>query len=154
MLIQTKREELLDRLEEQLRRARVVAADLMTDVIAQACVRVQVHHSTTKARINRLIESGACIDAALALIELELPRWKLRRLVYEDGQWLCSLSRQPMVPLELDDVAEASHDIMPLAILLAFLGALRAAAPSEARIVTVPQHRPAQGHALCCDNFA
>ena len=28
--------------------------------------------------------------AALALVELELPAWKLRRLIYEDGEWLCS----------------------------------------------------------------
>jgi len=37
-----------------------------------------------------LIESEAWTEAALALVELELPLWKLRRLVHEEGIWLCS----------------------------------------------------------------
>ena len=80
-----------------------------------------------KLRVNRLIEAGAWTDATLALVELELPQWKLRGIVYEDGEWHCCLSRQPQLPLGLDEVAEASHEILPLAILIAFLQARRAA---------------------------
>jgi len=42
---------------------------------------------SSAARIDQLIEARAWNDAALALVELELPAWKLRRLVYEDGEW-------------------------------------------------------------------
>ena len=57
-------------------------------------------------------------DAALALVELELPAWKLRRLVHENGKWHCSLSRHPNLPVALDDTATASHEVLPLAILI------------------------------------
>jgi hypothetical protein len=69
------------------------------------------------ARIAQLFGGGAWSDAALALIELELPAWKPRRLVYEDGEWHCSLSRHPNLPVALDDTANASHDVLPLAII-------------------------------------
>ena len=62
-----------------------------------------------------------------------MPGWKLRRLICENGEWFCSLSRQPNLPAALDDTADASHDVLPLAILLAFGGARRMAAiPSGA----------------------
>jgi hypothetical protein len=76
----------------------------------------------TAARIDRLIEARAWNDAALALVELELPRW-LRRLVYENGKWHCSLSRHPNLPVALDETATASHEVLPLAILAALVEA-------------------------------
>ena len=30
----------------------------------------------------------------LRLLAFELPQWKLRRLMYEDGEWTCSLSKE------------------------------------------------------------
>ena len=63
----------------------------------------------TAARIDQLIEARAWNDAALALVELELPAWKLRRLVYEDGEWHCSLSRQPNLPVALEDCNRKSR---------------------------------------------
>ena len=90
----------------------------------------------------------------MALVELELPYWKLRRLVYDDGEWLCSLSNEPRLPLGLDDVAEASHAILPLAILIALIEARRAAAASATSATTVTQVGSVPGHAMCCDNFA
>ena len=59
-----------------------------------ACLRFQAHHPSAKARIIRLVESGAFADATLALIELELPQWKLRRLICDDGEWHCAFSKQ------------------------------------------------------------
>jgi hypothetical protein len=154
MLFHPPREDRLGQLEEQLRRARAVTADLLTDVIARACVDFPQYGGAAEVRINRLIEAGAYTDAAMALLELELPHWKLRRLVYDDGEWICSLSRQPWLPVDLDDVAEARHEILPLAVLTTFLQALGADAADEPRAASVPQVRPAQGYAICCDNFS
>lgn len=154
MLFHPNHQDRLGQLEERLRRARAVTPDLFSDVIAQACVRFSRHRDTPNARVNHLIEAGAYTDAALALIELELPHWKLRRLVHDDGEWICSLSRQPWLPVDLDEVAEAAHEILPLAVLTTFLQALGAAAADEPRTASVPQVRPGSGYAVCCDNFA
>lgn len=154
MLFDPKPEQYLGRLETRIRRAQAVTPELMSDVIREACVCPPARGAAAKLRIKRLIESGAWIDAVLALLELELPQWKLRRIVYEDGEWHCSLSRQPQLPLELDDVTEASHEILTLAILLALLQAARDAALSATKVVAVvPRVAPAPGCAMCCDNF-
>ena len=71
--------------------------------------------------IDELIEARAWNDAALTLVELELPAWKQRRLIYEDGKWHCSLSRHPNLPVALDDTATASHEVLPLAYWLRLL---------------------------------
>ena len=146
----------LDALEEHLRRAHAITTDLISNVIADACTRLPVMKRAGKAaQIDQLIEAGAWDDAAFALIELELPPWKLRRLVYEDGEWLCSLSRQPNLPVALDDTADASHEVMPLAILSAFVEARRrASAMGGTSLQTVPRTRATSGHAVCCDNFS
>jgi hypothetical protein len=66
-----------------------------------------------------LIEAAAWADAAITLVGCELPNWKLRRLVYEDDEWLCSLSRQTNLPIFLDEPAEGSHAVLALAVLRA-----------------------------------
>jgi hypothetical protein len=154
MLFDPKPEQYLGRLEARLRRAQAPTAELISDVIAEACVCFAARGGAAKLRIHRLIESGAWTDAALALLELELPQWKLRRIVYEDREWHCALSRHPQLPLELDEVAEASHEILPLALLVALLQASRDVAASAARVTAVPQVYPTPGYAICCDNFA
>ena len=154
MLFDPKPEQYLGRLEARLRRAQAPTAELISDVIAEACVCFATRGGAAKLRIHRLIESGAWTDAALALLELELPQWKLRRIVYEDREWHCALSRHPQLPLELDEVAEASHEILPLALLVALLQASRDVAASAARVTAVPLVAPAPGYAVCCDNFA
>ena len=105
-------------------------------------------------RIDRLIAASAWTDAAFALIALELPAWRLRRLAYEDGEWHCALSRQPNLPAMLDDTADASHELMPLAILRAFLQARRMAEFAPQAISTVPQIEIGADNIMCCDNFA
>jgi hypothetical protein len=128
----------------------------MADVIARACLRLQAHLATVKARIIRLIESGAFADATLALLELELPQWKLRRLIYEDGEWHCSLSKQLGLPVELDAMAEADHESLPLAILSAFVEARRHSLNCGRRPTKVRAADSAHTgvYAVCCDNFA
>ena len=146
----------LSLLADQLRLAQAVTPDLISHVIADACVRLAALGRTEKAaRLNRLIEAGAWTEVALALIELELPQWTLRRLVHDGGEWLCSLSKQPNLPVEIDDTADARHEDLPLALLSALLEAKRQAADArEPRSPMVPQIRPATGYVVCCDNFA
>ncbi len=153
MLFDPKHGDRFDRLTDQLRLSPALKPDhLISNVIVHACTRIPAEKV---ARIDQLIEAGAWSDAALALIDLELPAWKLRRLVYEDGEWLCSLSRQPNLPMALDDTADASHTVMPLAILSAFVEARRrASAMGGTSLQTVPQVRPTSGYAICCDNFS
>ena len=88
----------LGMLEAQLRRAQALTPELLSEVIAEVR-RFARAKRQRKLRINRLIAAGAWTDAALALVELELPQWSLRRIVYEDGEWHCCLSRQPQLPL-------------------------------------------------------
>jgi hypothetical protein len=104
------------------------------------------------SRVDSLIKAGAWTEAALVLIELELPGWKLRRLAYEDGEWRCSLSRHPNLPLALDDSVDASHEILPLAILQALVEARLSIGACDATS-PVPQIRSAGEIPICCDNF-
>ncbi len=107
------------------------------------------------ARIERLIAAEAWTDAALALIDLELPQWHVRRIAYDDGEWHCALSRQPGLPDWLDQSIEAEHGDLPLALLSAYLGASRQADASEPqRRFSVPQTSPPPTECLCCDNFS
>jgi hypothetical protein len=156
MLFDPKHEEPLDALETQLRRAHAPTPDLISNVIASACKRFPVMKRAGKAaRIDQLIEAGAWSDAVLALIELDLPEWKLRRLVYEDGEWHCSLSRQPNLPVAVDDTANASHEVLPLAILSALVEAhRRMSATRGISLQTVPRARSTSAYAVCCDNFS
>src|SRR6476660_9094164 len=156
MLFDPKHEELLDALETQLRRAHAHTPDLISNVIAGACTRFPVMKRAGKsARIEQLIEARAWNDAALALVELEQPAWKLRRLVYEDGEWHCSLSRQPNLPVALDDTATASHEVLPLAILGALAEAhRRMSVTRNISLQSVPRARATSGYKVCCDNFS
>jgi hypothetical protein len=146
---------LFERLDEAVRFAPKPTAELFAKIIAGACIRIPILGKSGKAaRLSGLVETRAWTDAALALIELELPSWKLRRLIWEEGEWFCSLSRQPNLPLALDDTADASHEVMALAILRAFLQARRRAAAVPHPVAAVPAIDPAQVRLLCCDNFA
>ena len=139
---------------ERLRRAPSVIPDLVTAAIG-TCERLYAHPAATRARLTSLVQSGAFVDAALTLIELELPRWKLRRLIFDDGEWHCSLSMQPNLPSEIDDLAYAAHESLPLAILRAFLDAKRAdLATGPVPAIPMAQSVPRRAHVICCDNFA
>jgi len=143
------------RLADQLLRADAATPELMTEVIARAGGRFAALRATREGvRIRRLAEAGAWTDAALALLALELPQWKLRRLTLEDGEWLCTLGRHPGLPVWLDDIVEARHGALPLALLSALVRAREAGKPAAARPArTVPPHPPGRGLATCCDNF-
>jgi hypothetical protein len=148
----------LDELRGELGRAQVVTPDLMSKVVG-VCTRLAMPGCAAgAAAVDRLIGSQAWTEAALALIEHELPLWKLRRLVCEDGVWLCSLSKQWNLPIWLSDNAEASHELLPLAILSALIEARRPPdRPAGRSAGSVPQCRIESGSPvaiMCCDNFA
>jgi hypothetical protein len=138
-----------DGLDDRLRDAPGVTADLISEVIGKPSRRLP-------SRIERLIDSGAWTDAALALLELDLPHWQLRRLAYDDGEWHCALSRQRELPEWLDDRSiESHHADLAMAVLSAFVDARRKSAPPRKASVPAapspisPLHEP-----LNCDNFA
>jgi hypothetical protein len=143
-------------LDDRLRRAHAVSPDLIANVIGAVCRRYPPLRPTeTSARIERLIGSGAWTDAALALIDLELPQWQVRRIAYDEGEWHCALSRQRELPDWLDSSIEARHEDLSLAILSAFVDARRAAAPrSRTSVPHVPYDSGLPCMPLCCDNFA
>ena len=155
MLSVLNQQDRFDRLMARLRLAAAVTPELMSDIVAGACVRFQVFRRLGKtARLEKLIAAAAWSDAALALIEIELPAWTLRRLVYDDGEWFCSLSKQPNLPIEFDDTADARHGVLPLAILGALIEARRSS--DVARDTDPPTVRQARlpNTAFCCDDFA
>src|SRR6478672_10763981 len=119
-------------LSDRLRDAYGVTAEFLSDIIRETCRRFPSTEGSAKAaRVDRLIQSQAWTDAALALIDLELPQWQIRRLAYDDGEWYCSLSRQREVPDWLDEAIETRHADLALAILSAFVEARRAGSPSH-----------------------
>jgi len=95
---------------------------LMLDIIDQACRRFPSRgRSERSARIMRLVDAEAWTDAALALIEFELPLWQVRRIAYDEGEWHCALSRERELPDWLDAAVEARHADLALALLSAFI---------------------------------
>jgi len=128
---------------------------LMHDVIDHACRRIpSLGDSEPTTRIMRLIDVEAWADAALALIELELPLWQVRRIAYDEGEWHCALSRERELPDWLDTAVEARHADLALALLSAFVE-VRALAVDVSR-PSVPSVRPAPDplyEPIGCDNF-
>lgn len=156
MLFIPKKEERLAQLAEMLRSSGAPTSEIIAEVISAACPRLQSLNQSGAAAANllRLAGSSAWTDLAIALLALELPGWKMRRAIYEDGAWFCSLSKHPEMPVELDDTVDAHHGSLSLAILIAFVEALRANAVSISTPRLVPRIAATQGLAACCDNFA
>jgi hypothetical protein len=143
-------------LNDRLHNAEAMTAELLSDVIAQTCRRFpSMAQGGKTARIERLIESGAWTDAVLALIDLELPLWQVRRIVYDEGEWHCALSRERELPEWLDRAIETHHTDLALAILSAFVEAGRVTAPSiRSSVPAAPRDANPLYQPLCCDNFA
>jgi hypothetical protein len=143
-------------LVDELRLTPRLTPYLISRVVTEACTRVSgMARAGMAARLDRLVRAEAWLDAVLCLIELELPMWRPCRLVYDGGEWVCSLSRHPEVPFEFSDTADGRHEAPAVAILLSFVEAKRLLATSEsAGAPSVPQVAPATAaYAFCCDNF-
>ena len=143
-------------LDDRLRDAPEVTAELMSEILAKTCRRFpSVGRKGKTARIEHLIRSEAWTDAALALIDLELPQWQVRRIVYDQGEWHCALSRQRELPEWLDQSIETHHADLPLAILSAFADARLSSAPSNRTSVPfVPREANPLYDPVLTDNFA
>ena len=133
-----------------------VTAGLMSEILAETRRRSPSLGRTAKAaRLERLIRSEAWTDAALALIDLELPQWQVRRIAYDEGEWHCALSRQRELPEWLDQSIETHHADLPLAILSAFADARLAAAPAnQTSVPFVPREARPLYEPVLTDNFA
>jgi hypothetical protein len=146
----------------EIRRTQAPSPELMTRFVERTRTRSAISGHVAKiARIQQLIELQAWTETAMALVELELPQWKLRRLICEEGLWLCSLTRQSNFPEWLADQVESRHEALPLAILGALIAARQCGEPAPPRRAgSVPQCRArvgaaeAPGEIACCDNFA
>ncbi|WP_407168609.1 hypothetical protein [Bradyrhizobium sp. ORS 111] len=127
----------------------------MSRIVAGACTRVSSLTRAGRTEVfDRLILAEAWTEATLSLIELELPMWQRRRLVYDDGERLCSLSRHPDVPIEFDEPTEGRHETIAVAILLSLVEAKWLLASSEPiSTPSVPEARPVTADPFCCDNF-
>lgn len=143
-------------LADRLRDADAATPELFFDVMREACRRLpSVRRTQQFERFERLIGSGAWTDAALALLDLELPQWRLRQIAYDAGEWHCALSRQRELPDWLDQSVESRHADLALAILSAFLDAQRVrTSPAKASVPDAPRTDDAFCVRLSCDNFA
>jgi hypothetical protein len=122
----------LGELGARLRDASAVNANLMTEILEVACRRYpSLAQGEKTARVGQLIQSGAWTDAALALIDLELPLWQIRRIAYDEGEWHCALSRERELPDWLDQSIDTRHADLALAILSAFVEARRVSEPER-----------------------
>jgi hypothetical protein len=128
---------------------------LFRETIAATCRRFpSIGQRAKTARIERLLGADALVEAALALIDLELPQWQVRRIAYDGGEWYCALSRERELPDWLDQSVDGHHQDLALAILAALV---------EAEAVSAPQSQPSvpashrAGNALYapigCDDF-
>ncbi len=142
-------------LGERLRDAYAVTAEFMADIVSQACRRFpSVGQAGKSARVERLIQSGAWTDAAIALLDLELPQWQIRRLVYDEGEWHCALSRQRELPDWLDQSIETRHADLALSILAGFVEAQRISAPdSRGSVPSVRRGVSSSYEPVLVDNF-
>src|ERR1035437_3822915 len=93
------RSEQLATLAAQVRVADEATPEMFSEIVGQTCQRPSAPNKAANAeRLHQLIEAGALTQGALALIELELPQWKLRRITYDEGEWHCAMSRQRELP--------------------------------------------------------
>jgi hypothetical protein len=143
-------------LSERVHNALAVTPALITDIIGQTCRRCSSQSQNRKTkRIGQLIDINAWTDAALSLIELELPQWQVRRIAYDDGEWYCALSRERDLPDWLDQSVEGRHADLALAILSAFVEVqgLNTEAP-QTSVPPAPQATHLLYEPQICDSFA
>ncbi|MGY0572087.1 hypothetical protein ACTGJ9_014340 [Bradyrhizobium sp. RDM12] len=146
----------LPSLGDRLRNAQGLTRPLMLEIIDRSCRRFPSLGQTERtARLMRLIDAEAWADAALALMELELPLWHVRRIAYDEGEWHCALSRERELPDWLDAAVEGCHGDLALALLSALVE-VQALAVEISR-PSVPNVRPAPDplyEPAACENFS
>jgi len=139
-------------LREQLQRDQLVTAKVLRAIVSIAWTDADV---VSSHRLDSLVAAAAWTDAALALLDGVLPHWKLRRLVYDDGEWHCALSQRPELPDWLDEAVESRHPNRAVALMLVVIEALRQDPPvGRSGRGAVPRVRPVRDDLICCENFA
>jgi hypothetical protein len=152
------RSEQLEPLTEQVSTRVEATSELLSATVVATARRLSLPSSAANAvQLRQFIDAGALTEAAFALINLELPQWKLRRITYDEGEWYCALSRERELPEWLDEAVEARHASLTLAILSAYIETVRQTEISrEPNRPSVPQtqREGEQYEPVCCDNFA
>jgi hypothetical protein len=156
MLLHSRRSEWLATLAAQVSAADEATTQLFSEIVVATARRLWTPGEAAKAvQLHDLIEAGALTEAALGLIELELPLWKLRRIAYDEGEWHCAMSRQRELPEWLGQAVETRHASLTLAILSAYLEtATQTELSKEPSRPSAPQIRAEQYEPLYCENFA
>src|SRR5690242_15855070 len=129
-----------------------LTADCLAGIVPNS-TRLRSDDEIKNARIERLIASQAWTDAALALVERDLPQWQVRRLAYDGGEWFCLLSRQRELPDWLDQPVEAHHADLARAILTALAEARRITAPAGPVNPAVLHDADPYRETVYCDNL-
>ena len=127
------------------------AASMFAAIAAGSRVHPPIGSVSRSKRLASVAEAGAWTDAALALVELELPRWHVRRLEHDGSEWYCTLSLYPRMPREFDDAVDGRGPLLPLAILDALLEAHRRL-PGEAYSRPPDSPESTRTEAVWCDN--
>jgi hypothetical protein len=156
MFLHPLRSEQLATLAGQISSADEATSELISAIVGATAQRLSVPGAAANAvQLRHWIDAGALIEAAFALINLELPQWKLRRITYDEGEWHCALSRERELPEWLDEAVEARHASLTLAILSAYIETVRQIEISrEPSRPSVPQTWAEKCQPVCCDNFA
>jgi hypothetical protein len=143
-------------LSEKLRTADDMTPELMAEILDVACRRAMLQSNAAKSlRLKQLLEARAWTDAALTLLELELPFWHIRRIAYDAGEWYCALSRQHELPDWLDQAIENRHVNLALAILSTLVEAQGTiAAAHRPSVPSVSSRGATCDIPMCCDNFS
>ena len=114
--------------------------EMLFEIVAETARRLSAPGEATQ--LHQLIEAGALTEAALALINLELPLWQIRRITYDEGEWHCAVSRQRELPEWLDEAIETTHASLTLAIVSVYIETVRQIeASKEPSRPSVPQTR-------------
>lgn len=105
-------------------------------------------------QIERLTEADAWAEAALALVELELPDWRVRRLERDGEEWFCTISKHSRMPREFDDAVDGHATLLPLAILDALAEAKRRQPDPQPRKSPslASSERPETAEIVWCEN--
>ena len=129
-------------------------ATSFTAICLATCKRLPAMRRTAEAqRLDRLVTAGAWTDAALALIAIELPRWQLRRLAYDEGEWHCALSNQRDLPDWLDSAVETHHPDLATAILDAFRAVVSRGGTPHLTQAPVRAIQPTDSEPMLCENY-
>jgi hypothetical protein len=107
-----------ERIPSNRSRNNLVKASSAYEQILRGARAYQPVGSDARARRTAaLLAAGAWTEAALALLASEQDTWRLTSLQRDGTDWVCTLSRFPRLPRELDEIIEGRDPLLPLATL-------------------------------------